>query len=451
MFNNSNNNGGALFSVDELSSSQSSTSGDNASLNERGAGGTTSGGGSGVGGSQGSGNNHNDSFYLDGDNHSEISFMNSPNHNVNALTAHSTHSVHSTPSSRGGTSGGPSSRAGGRVGRGAGRSLKSGGGSHGHGGANNNEEHDMQAKLVATWQTIELSSHKRLSFMQKYSTDMYSVELGRATDLWAEAAVFVVARLCCLKLANKFFGGYCVMPVLESELTTAFTSHIHPLLSSASTGLIPQTLHSLMHQMDRQTLQSGSASVPGSRGGIVANDEFGARSPSPFSHQHTGSPSHHQANSGESVASSAANSPVHTSTGVDVTDTHAGTHSQEAAHGHGHPHGARVHTKKEQIRRRSLGKDGQPVAQLKPLSSTACDIVLSTFHESFAAYCDEEASGGVGIAHTDEIARSCIVRAGKAIDSLLLKSLKRTQDELDDIVYYGDIACKDWMAANTLY
>jgi hypothetical protein len=61
----------------------------------------------------------------------------------------------------------------------------------------------MQAKLVATWQTIELSSHKRLWFMQKYSTDTFAAELGRATDLWAEAAVFIVARVHALKLANK--------------------------------------------------------------------------------------------------------------------------------------------------------------------------------------------------------------------------------------------------------
>ncbi len=39
--------------------------------------------------------------------------------------------------------------------------------------------------------------------MQKYSTDTFAAELGRATDLWAEAAVFIVARVHALKLANK--------------------------------------------------------------------------------------------------------------------------------------------------------------------------------------------------------------------------------------------------------
>jgi hypothetical protein len=94
--------------------------------------------------------------------------------------------------SRGGRRDGTRSRAG----RSAGK---------GKGGDMDTYDHDMQAKLVVTWQTIELSSHKKLMFMQKYSTDMYSVELGRATDLWAEAAVYVMARTCCLKLATKFF------------------------------------------------------------------------------------------------------------------------------------------------------------------------------------------------------------------------------------------------------
>jgi hypothetical protein len=217
------------------------------------------------------------------------------------------------------------------------------------------------------------------------------------------------------------------MPVLESELISAFSGHIPPLLSSASTGLIPQTIHGLIN-IDPAHPPSTAAS-PGSRQGhgLQSADAF-ARTCSPMSSSSAGM--HDSRSDGFAMTPDArpgelADSPTHPARGGS-----AGT-------------GLSVHNKRETIRRRSLGKEGISVVQLKPLSSTACDVVLSTIKEGFSM-CG-------GVAATDEQARACIVAVSKAVDGLLLKSLKRTQDEMDDIVYYGDIACKDWMAGNTLW
>jgi hypothetical protein len=43
---------------------------------------------------------------------------------------------------------------------------------------------------------------QRFGFMHKYSTDEYSMEMGRAVDMWSEAALLV---LCIVEL-NKILG-----------------------------------------------------------------------------------------------------------------------------------------------------------------------------------------------------------------------------------------------------
>ena len=39
--------------------------------------------------------------------------------------------------------------------------------------------------------------------MRKYSTDEYSMEMGRAVDMWGEVAVYVLAVVELMKLFNK--------------------------------------------------------------------------------------------------------------------------------------------------------------------------------------------------------------------------------------------------------
>lgn len=39
--------------------------------------------------------------------------------------------------------------------------------------------------------------------MKKYSTDEYSMEMGRAVDMWSECAVLVVCIVELMKVLNK--------------------------------------------------------------------------------------------------------------------------------------------------------------------------------------------------------------------------------------------------------
>jgi hypothetical protein len=51
---------------------------------------------------------------------------------------------------------------------------------------------------------------QRFGFMHKYSTDEYSMEMGRAVDMWSQAALLV---LCIVEL-NKILGKVKVRGLL---------------------------------------------------------------------------------------------------------------------------------------------------------------------------------------------------------------------------------------------
>jgi hypothetical protein len=51
---------------------------------------------------------------------------------------------------------------------------------------------------------------QRFGFMHKYSADEYSMEMGRAVDMWAECAVLVL----CVAEVNKLLGKLKVGHVL---------------------------------------------------------------------------------------------------------------------------------------------------------------------------------------------------------------------------------------------
>lgn len=65
-------------------------------------------------------------------------------------------------------------------------------------------EVNMQAKLQVAWDCIRMPAQSRLAFMRKYSTEGYSIELPKATDMWSEAAVFVIARIETAFMMKKF-------------------------------------------------------------------------------------------------------------------------------------------------------------------------------------------------------------------------------------------------------
>lgn len=48
---------------------------------------------------------------------------------------------------------------------------------------------------------------QRFGFMRKYSTDEYSMEMGRAVDMWSETALLVLAVAELNKLLNKIKVG----------------------------------------------------------------------------------------------------------------------------------------------------------------------------------------------------------------------------------------------------
>lgn len=60
---------------------------------------------------------------------------------------------------------------------------------------------------------------QRFGFMQKYSGDEYSMEMGRAVDIWAESALLVMSIVEINKLIGKIkvlgsisiFTNFCLV------------------------------------------------------------------------------------------------------------------------------------------------------------------------------------------------------------------------------------------------
>jgi hypothetical protein len=48
----------------------------------------------------------------------------------------------------------------------------------------------------------------------------------------------------------------------------------------------------------------------------------------------------------------------------------------------------------------------------------------------------------------ERVAILCVAEIGRAIDQLLLDSVRRVADEFDDVVLYGKQAVKEWMASD---
>jgi len=79
----------------------------------------------------------------------------------------------------------------------------------------------------------------RLTFMRKYCSATYAPEMARAIDMWAEAAVYVCARLEVLKLLKKLNGGFCVLPLQEKHILDNIVKAIPVTLSSSNPALVP--------------------------------------------------------------------------------------------------------------------------------------------------------------------------------------------------------------------
>lgn len=72
-----------------------------------------------------------------------------------------------------------------------------------------------------------------------------------------------------------------------------------------------------------------------------------------------------------------------------------------------------------------------------PLSYHATNNVLAAVREAFQA--------GGGVAMDAAAMEEGLTRAGQAVDALLSASLKRTREELEDVISFGEYPLKDWM------
>ena len=72
-----------------------------------------------------------------------------------------------------------------------------------------NAVYDMQDKLLAIWDNLQVPTMSRIEFMKKYSTEAYSIEMGKAIDMWGEAAVIVMVLCELTSLLKKVKVSFC--------------------------------------------------------------------------------------------------------------------------------------------------------------------------------------------------------------------------------------------------
>lgn len=115
---------------------------------------------------------------------------------------------------------------------------------------------DLQVKLQATWDALQMSATHRLAFMAKYSTQVYASEMSRAIDLWADAAVLLIIFKEAVNIRHRMQASALTVAATKPEiLMHELFRDIHPLLASRSPLLIPVT-----SVLDRSRSQQGEAS-----------------------------------------------------------------------------------------------------------------------------------------------------------------------------------------------
>lgn len=101
------------------------------------------------------------------------------------------------------------------------------------------DEPGVQDKLLATWNCLQVSAQTRFAFMRKYSTAAYLVEMGKAVDIWAEAAVLIVSTAELLKLTQKIKANLYVLPLESKGVIRLIRKKVPPLLASTDPQFIP--------------------------------------------------------------------------------------------------------------------------------------------------------------------------------------------------------------------
>eukprot|EP01039_Chlorochromonas_danica_P008376 gene8376-9232_t len=115
---------------------------------------------------------------------------------------------------------------------------------------------DLQVKLQATWDSLQMSATHRLAFMAKYSTQVYASEMSRAIDLWADAAVLLIVFKEAVNIRHRMQTSALTVAAMKPDiLMHELFRDIHPLLASRSPMLIPVT-----SVLDRSRSQQGESS-----------------------------------------------------------------------------------------------------------------------------------------------------------------------------------------------
>jgi len=81
--------------------------------------------------------------------------------------------------------------------------------------------------------------------MRKYATKAFAPELARATDMWGEAVVLVLARLNLVERNMiKVKEGYAVLPLISQDLLAGLWESVPPALASDSPSVCFQASES---------------------------------------------------------------------------------------------------------------------------------------------------------------------------------------------------------------
>lgn len=97
---------------------------------------------------------------------------------------------------------------------------------------------DFQTKLVCVWDCLQMPALNRLTFMRKYASKAFAAELTRATDMWGEVAVLVLAKVNLVdRNVTKVREGYAVLPLSAANLLVSFYEAVPPALSSKAASV----------------------------------------------------------------------------------------------------------------------------------------------------------------------------------------------------------------------
>mmetsp|Transcript_24072 Transcript_24072/g.23137 ORF Transcript_24072/g.23137 Transcript_24072/m.23137 type:complete len:732 (+) Transcript_24072:2-2197(+) len=292
----------------------------------------------------------------------------------------------------------------------------------------------MQRKLVQMWDCLQVPASERLDFMRKFSLYPYSMQLGRATDQWAEVAVLVMARQEILKLLALLKSGFRPMPLKASELIESIVAAVPPDLASKSSSFLPLTVPSS---------SKGGLKISGD---IIGEPPLTPLSPMPLSAvalttmiDHITKMFHATSQSETPAQSNMPSRSGMSSRSRRKASITEPTTPQNELNGAVSPLISRSQSRKE-LRK---GKSQKSRRGSTGLSRDSSNDDFDTRSEDSESNTVKEDS--VLLIKGEKEATSCLLQLRKTIDGLLLSSLRTTQEAVNDVVTYGKMPVQEWM------